>query len=130
GTADPNSFAAGSLSHTLMVESVSGTRISLIEGNAGPRTDRVHGRVLDLAVVGDVEEILFVDRPSLGSGVNDTEEALIGTEAAPGGGLVDEAAVLRPIEDLTILLEELARSQGDVSQGAPGGAVAEMVGNG
>lgn len=129
GSANPNSFAAKSLSHTLMVESVSGTRISLIDGNASASTDRVYGRVLDLAVVGDVEEILFVNRPSLGSGVNDTEEALIGTEAVAAADHVDEDAVLRPIQDLNILLEELARSEDDVTQGARGGTVAEMVGN-
>ncbi|PYF98925.1 hypothetical protein SAMN05216184_11064 [Georgenia satyanarayanai] len=129
GSANPNSFAAGSLSHTLMVESLSGTRISLVEGNASSATDRVHGRVLDLTVVDDVEEILFISRPSLGSGVSDTEEAQIGTVEADAADRVDEADILQPIQDLNILLEELARSEGDVTEGAPGGTVAEVVGN-
>lgn len=129
GTASPNSFAARSLSHTLMVESLSGTRMSLIEGNAGASTDRVHGRVLDLSLVGDVEEIVFINRPSLGSGVSDTEEARMGTASVAAADQVDEMAILGPIDDLNLLLEELARSEGDVSRGAPGGTVAEMVGH-
>lgn len=112
-----------------MVESLSGTRMSLIEGNAGASTDRVHGRVLDLSLVGDVEEIVFINRPSLGSGVSDTEEARMGTASVAAADQVDEMAILGPIDDLNLLLEELARSEGDVSRGAPGGTVAEMVGH-
>ncbi|MEE6286098.1 CHAP domain-containing protein [Georgenia sp. MJ173] len=130
GVADPNSFAGGSLSHTLMVESVSGSRISLIEGNASATTDRVSGRVLDLSVVGDVEEIVFISRASLGSGVAAAESALTGIEEVEEASRVDKAAILRPIDDLNILLEGLARSEGDVSQGRSRGTVAELVGNG
>ena len=129
GDANRNSFATGMLSHTLIVEAVSGSEISLIDGNSGRRTDRVHGRVLDLSDADDVEKIVFVNRPDLTSGVDAAEEALIGTAPGVAGEEVDEQAILRPVQDLNILLEELARSEGDVAQGPSGGTVAEMVGN-
>lgn len=129
GAADPNSFAAGSLSHTLMVESVSGTRISLIEGNAGTHTDRVTGRVLDLSVAGDVEEIVFISRPSLTSGMSAADAGTVGTVITEEADLVTSSQIQDPIDDLNLLLEDLARAQGDVSHGSVGGTVAEISGN-
>jgi hypothetical protein len=129
GAADPNSFAPESLSHTLMVESVSGTRISLIEGNAGTATDRVTGRVLDLSVVGDVEEIVFISRPSLTSGLNAADAATVGTVDTPEADRITSDQIQAPIDDLNLLLEQLARSEGDVSHGPVGGSVAELSGN-
>jgi hypothetical protein len=129
GVADPNSFAADSLSHTLMVESVSGTKISLIEGNAGVHTDRVTGRVLDLSVAADVEEIVFVSRPSLTSGLSAADAATVGTVDTPEADQVTSDQIQGPIDDLNLLLEDLARAEGDVSQGAAGGSVAELAGN-
>jgi hypothetical protein len=129
GAADPNSFAAGSLSHTLMVESVSGTRLSLIEGNAGTATDRVTGRVLDLSVVDDVEEIVFISRSSLTSGLDAAEAATVGTVEPAEADLVTSSQIQAPIDDLNLLLEELARAEGDISHGPVGGTVAEISGN-
>lgn len=128
GTANPNSFAAGSLSHTLMVESVSGARMSLIEGNAGAATDRVTGRVLDLTSVEDVEELVFISRPSLTSGLSDADAALVGA-GGDGAEPVTESEIVTPLADLNLLVEELARAEGDVTTGATGGSVAELVGN-
>ena len=129
GVADPNSFAAGSLSHTLMVESVSGTRLSLIEGNAGAHTDRVTGRVLDLSVVGDVEEIVFISRPSVTSGLNAADAATVGTVDTPEADRITSEQIQAPIDDLNLLLEDLARVEGDVSHGSVGGTVADISGN-
>lgn len=129
GVADPNSFAAASLSHTLLVESVSGTKISLIEGNAGVHTDRVTGRVLDLSVVGDVEEIVFISRPSLTSGMSVADAGTVGTVRTPEADQVTSDQIQAPIDDLNLLLEDLARAQGDVSHGTVGGSVAELAGN-
>jgi hypothetical protein len=129
GAADPNSFAAGSLSHTLMVESTSGTRLSLIEGNAGAQTDRVTGRVLDLSVVDDVEEIIFISRPSLTSGLDAAEAATVGTVETAEADLVTSGQIQAPIDDLNLLLEGLARAEGDISSGSEGGTVADLAGN-
>jgi hypothetical protein len=127
GSADRNSFAAKSLSHTLIVESMSGTKMSLIEGNAGTHTDRVTGRTLDLAVVNDVEEIIFISRPSLTSGLNATEAAAVGTVETVETDLVTADQIQTPIDDLNLLLEDLARIEGDVSHGRVGGTVAEAA---
>jgi hypothetical protein len=129
GVADPNSFAADSLSHTLLVESVAGTKISLIEGNAGAHTDRVTGRVLDLSVAGDVEEIVFISRPSLTSGLSAADAATVGTIDTPEADQVTGDQIQQPIDDLNLLLEDLARTQGDVSHGPVGGSVADLAGN-
>lgn len=129
GAADPNSFAAGSLSHTLMVESVSGTKLSLIEGNAGAATDRVTGRVLDLSVIDDVEEIVFISRPSLTSGLNAADAATVGTVETPEADRITSDQIQAPLDDLNLLLEDLARAEGDVSHGPLGGSVAELAGS-
>jgi hypothetical protein len=129
GAANPNSFAAGSLSHTLIVESVSGTKLSLIEGNAGAVTDRVTGRVLDLSVIDDVEEIVFISRPSLTSGLDAADAATVGTVETPEADRVTSEQIQAPLDDLNLLLEDLARAEGDVSHGPVGGSVAELAGN-
>jgi hypothetical protein len=129
GAANPNSFAAGSLSHTLIVESVSGTKLSLIEGNAGTATDRVTGRVLDLSVIDDVEEIVFISRPSLTSGLDAADAATVGTVETPEADRVTSEQIQAPLDDLNLLLEDLARAEGDVSHGPVGGSVAELAGN-
>ena len=135
GSADPNSFSDSPdpkkryKSHTLIVESMSGTRMSLIEGNAGPGSNRVTGRVLDLSVADDVEEIVFISRPSLTSGLNSTDAAAVGTVETAPADLVTADQIQAPIDDLNLLLEDLARGEGDVSHGPIGGTVAEAAGN-
>lgn len=127
GSASPNSFSSKFQTHTTMVESLSGTRISTVEGNTRPagssgRSDRAAGRVLDLTDPGDVEEIVFLSRPSLTSGVRAADEATIGSVPTPPGEAVTEVDLVDPIRHMNELLEGFARDQGWVNAASETGA--------
>lgn len=129
--ANPNSFK-GYKSHTTMVESVSGTMLSTIEGNTrgvgkGAKSGRVAGRVLDLTDPGDVEEIVFISRPSLVSGLPKKAAKAVGTVSTESADLVTPPDLLDPLERMNELLEELARDEGWVNtSGLVGASVAEL----
>lgn len=105
--------------HTAMVEDIVGTTIYTVEGN---RSDRVSGRRLDVSDPADVETILFVSRPSLASGRDETTMG-IGDGLSSGVAEIQAADLLAPVNAVNLALAEFARQQAHIGTGR---TVAEM----
>jgi hypothetical protein len=97
-----------------MIERVDGSQISTIEGNTGK--GRVAGHVFDLLKPGDVEEIIFIARPSLASGLSDEQKASMGQGTPAGTPAVTEAELLEPIEQLNSMVQRFAAAAGAIRQ--------------
>ncbi len=119
GSSNANAFSGSSQSHTTMVERLDGYRISTIEGNTAG--GRVAGHVFDLTQVADVEEIVFISRPSLASGMTtDAERATIGAGTPAGTPAVTEDQLMEPVEQMNTMLQQFAAQAGHLRQPAAG----------
>ena len=120
GSSTANAFSAKAQSHTTMIERVDGHQLSTIEGNTGK--GRVAGHVFDLTKASDVEEIIFIARPSLASGLSQAQQESIGAGAPVGTAAVTEAELLEPIEQLNAMVQRFAAEAAYVRQTAAGEA--------
>lgn len=113
GSSDPNEFSGDYESHTTIIESVDGHTIYTIEGNV---SSRVTGRAYDLTDPADVEEIIFIARPSLVSGrPGAAEQAEIGAGIPEGTDSVNESDLIEPIDDMNELLQDFATDAGYIN---------------
>lgn len=106
-----NSYTSKALSHTTMVEKVVGTKIYTIEGNA---SNRVMGRVYDLATDADVIKPVFIGRMSLNAIKEDKKKTPAAEgEAAPKQTETSytEADLLDPVRRLSTKLRKFAEDQ-------------------
>jgi hypothetical protein len=118
GAANKNSFTGTSNSHTTMVECLDGYQLSTVEGNSG---SRVTGHVFDLTNPADVEEIIYVARPSLATGRTAAQEAQIGAGVPAGTAIVGEQQLLEPLQQMNEMLERFAANAGYVNNIPAGG---------
>ncbi|HEY5787257.1 MAG TPA: hypothetical protein VIT65_21035 [Microlunatus sp.] len=55
--------------------------------------------------------IVFISRPSLTSGLSAADAATVGTVDTPEADQVTRDQIQQPIDDLNLLLEDIARTQ-------------------
>jgi len=105
-----NSYTSKALSHTTMIEKVDGTKIYTIEGNA---SNRVMGRVYDLATDADVVKPVFIGRMSLNAIPEDKKKEEPAAEGAPKAEATTytEADLLDPVRRLSQKLQKFAEDQ-------------------
>lgn len=116
-----------SSSHTVNVESYSGTTVSTIEGNKG---QKVTGTTLDLSSATDVAKIIILARVGMEFFPHDTPAPVAeGAEAAPAvASTVTAETLLQPLQAMTRELQMLASRRNYVSSDAVGASVTTMAG--
>jgi hypothetical protein len=119
--------SSNSSSHTVNVESYSGTTISTIEGNKG---HKVTGTTLDLSSAADVAKIIILARVGMEFFPHDAPAPVVeGEEAAPAvASTVTAETLLQPLQAMTRELQMLASRRNYVSSDAVGASVNTMAG--
>jgi hypothetical protein len=139
GNAQDNAFAAGSSSHTMMVENCAGHIISTVEGN---HEDAIGGRTFDLANPRDTGQLIVLIRAGagfVGPGAGTADAVAAGGRATappaphgPGDMLTNlfasETVLLLVMRTANQQLAELDIAQGYVSGSNPNASVAELSG--
>jgi hypothetical protein len=118
-----NAYRNRTQSHTVNVESYTGTTVSTIEGNRG---DKVTGVELDLSDPADAGQVIVLAR--LGTEFFPTNPPPAeGAEPAPASTITRDT-LLQPLQSMTRELQMLADRRGYVSSNAVGASVATMAG--
>jgi hypothetical protein len=118
---------SGTASHTINVESYSGTTVSTIEGNKG---HKVTGTTLDLSNPTDVAKVIILARVGMEFFPHDAPAPVEeGAEAAPAVvSNITAESLLQPLQAMTRELQMLASRRNYISSDTAGASVTTMAG--
>lgn len=116
---------SGSSSHTVNVETFSGTTVSFIEGNRG---DKVTGTSLDLSVAAQAGQVIMMARLGMEFFPHDAPAPAVDGAAPAVASTITATTLLQPLQIMVRELQMLANRRGYVSSDATGASVAAMAG--